>query len=180
MLSMARIFMGGKEAGLDIVKMLLYRQQYFGKQYSEFLHQLLRGSSEWTVGERELFAAFTSKLNECSFCVPIHGAVAALDSDDAWISSILADWRTAPIDEKLRAMLGFLEKMALTPNELTIDDAKALRTIGLSDQQIEDAVYISACFHVINRLADSFDFTVPSPKGLKKTTKNLFKQGYRM
>jgi hypothetical protein len=27
----------------------------------------MRGPSDWTVAERELFAAFTSKLNQCVF-----------------------------------------------------------------------------------------------------------------
>jgi hypothetical protein len=27
----------------------------------------MRGPSEWTAGERELFAAFTSLLNQCPF-----------------------------------------------------------------------------------------------------------------
>jgi hypothetical protein len=27
----------------------------------------MRGPSEWRVGERELFAAFTSRLNQCPF-----------------------------------------------------------------------------------------------------------------
>jgi hypothetical protein len=31
------------------------------------VHEALRGPSEWSVGERELFAAYTSKLNHCRF-----------------------------------------------------------------------------------------------------------------
>jgi hypothetical protein len=34
---------------------------------NEWTHAVMRGPSEWTVGERELFAAFTSKLNQCPF-----------------------------------------------------------------------------------------------------------------
>jgi hypothetical protein len=51
----------------DIVKTTLYRGEFFGKHYGEVVHQVMRGPSEWTVGERELFAAFTSRLNQCPF-----------------------------------------------------------------------------------------------------------------
>ena len=51
----------------DVVKTSLYRGEFFGKHYSEVVHRVMRGPSEWTVGERELFAAFTSRLNQCPF-----------------------------------------------------------------------------------------------------------------
>lgn len=51
----------------DIVKTIFYRPEYFGRPYSDLVHELLRGPSEWSAGERELLAAFTSHLNECRF-----------------------------------------------------------------------------------------------------------------
>ena len=52
---------------LDVVKLFMYRPEYFGKQFCSLGHDLLRGPSDWSVGERELFGAFTSKLNKCVF-----------------------------------------------------------------------------------------------------------------
>lgn len=51
----------------DIVRTLFYRPEFFGKPYSQCLQATMRGPSEWSVWERELFAAFTSHLNECAF-----------------------------------------------------------------------------------------------------------------
>jgi hypothetical protein len=51
----------------DIIKLLVYRPDFFGKPYGRLVQQVMRGPSEWTVGERELFAAFTSRLNQCPF-----------------------------------------------------------------------------------------------------------------
>lgn len=51
----------------DIVRVVLYRPEFFGQPYSDLVHALLRGPSEWSAGERELFAAFTSRLNECRY-----------------------------------------------------------------------------------------------------------------
>ena len=52
---------------LGVVKTLLYRPELFGRPFSEALDGVMRGPSEWSDGERELFAAFTSLLNQCPF-----------------------------------------------------------------------------------------------------------------
>lgn len=52
---------------LGVVKTLLYRPDAFGLPFTRVLHPVMRGPSEWSVGERELFAAFTSLLNQCPF-----------------------------------------------------------------------------------------------------------------
>jgi hypothetical protein len=52
---------------LGVVKTLLYRPQLFGFPFSEALDRVMRGPSDWSPGERELFAAFTSRLNQCLF-----------------------------------------------------------------------------------------------------------------
>jgi len=52
---------------LGVVKTLLYRPELFGTPFSEALDDVMRGESEWSPGERELFAGFTSLLNHCPF-----------------------------------------------------------------------------------------------------------------
>jgi hypothetical protein len=52
---------------LGVVKTLLYRPDVFGEPFSAALDVVMRGPSEWSPGERELFAAFTSRLNQCLF-----------------------------------------------------------------------------------------------------------------
>lgn len=51
----------------DIIRCLTYRPELFGKAFNRWLHQILRGASRWETGERELFAAFTSRCNQCPF-----------------------------------------------------------------------------------------------------------------
>lgn len=51
----------------DVLKTLHYRTELFGRPFSEALDLAMRGSSDWSVGERELFAGFVSSLNQCPF-----------------------------------------------------------------------------------------------------------------
>jgi len=52
---------------VDIIRTLFYRPEFFGRPISAWTQAVMRGPSEWSVGERELFAAFTSRLNQCLF-----------------------------------------------------------------------------------------------------------------
>ena len=65
MLQMIRERSGAEPLG--VVKTLLYRSELFGRPFSEALDAVMRGPSDWSDGERELFAAFTSILNQCPF-----------------------------------------------------------------------------------------------------------------
>jgi len=91
---------------------------------------------------------------------------------------VLADYRSAPIDERLRAMLQFLEKMTLTPQALTANDAHQLRSVGLSERAIEDAIHVCAMFNVYDRLADAFEFDIPDEQGFAASATMLLKRGY--
>jgi hypothetical protein len=51
----------------DVVKTILYRPDFFGGHCARMTQAVMRGPSRWSVGERELLAAFTSKLNQCPF-----------------------------------------------------------------------------------------------------------------
>jgi hypothetical protein len=51
----------------DVVRTLRYRRRLFGAPHSAHTQAVMRGSSEWSVGERELFAAFVSNANHCHF-----------------------------------------------------------------------------------------------------------------
>lgn len=51
----------------DILRTLFYRPEFLGRPMSAWTQAVMRGPSEWSVWERELFAAYTSKLNQCVF-----------------------------------------------------------------------------------------------------------------
>jgi hypothetical protein len=49
----------------DIVRTLMFRGEFFGSKM--MFQEVMRGPSPWSVGERELFAAYISKLNACEY-----------------------------------------------------------------------------------------------------------------
>jgi hypothetical protein len=51
----------------DVLKTLHYRPELFGRPFSDALDLAMNGPSEWSVGERELFAAFVSSVSQCPF-----------------------------------------------------------------------------------------------------------------
>jgi len=51
----------------DVSRVLVYRSEMFGTPFSMCLEDVMRGPSDWSVGERELFAAFVSRKNQCPF-----------------------------------------------------------------------------------------------------------------
>jgi hypothetical protein len=64
MLGMMQLVMGHAPG---VVRTLWYRKEFFGGPHSELTQQVMRGPSHWSVGEREMFAAHVSRLNQCLF-----------------------------------------------------------------------------------------------------------------
>ncbi len=59
--------MSGKGGAPDVVRAVMYRPRFWGAPQSALFQKVMRGPSEWSVGERELFAAFVSRKNQCPF-----------------------------------------------------------------------------------------------------------------
>jgi alkylhydroperoxidase family enzyme len=92
---------------------------------------------------------------------------------------VLADYTTAPIDEKLRAMLGLLETFTLAPEKL---DAAAVRSVldrGVTREAIRDAFYVAFLFNIYDRLADTLGWELPDAGYYPKAGQFLLKRGYR-
>jgi uncharacterized peroxidase-related enzyme len=142
----------------DVIKTSLYRPEFFGQAWTDLLHSVMRGPSDWTPGERELFAAFTSRLNTCRFCVGIHIKTTGIALDPAITIERLDNWRNAGFDPRVVATLDLLEKMTLTPASITSDDIVNLQAKGISNNAIMDAMHVCFIFNLVNRLANALDY----------------------
>ena len=163
----------------DAAKLVFYRSDFYGTPMKELTREAMRGSSAWSVGDRELMAAFVSKMNECAFCIGAHTATAARAyHDEAKVAAVLSDLETAPIEEPLRATLRMLRKLTLE-NAVNANDMRAVLAAGVSREQIEGALAVCFAFNTTDRLADAFGFSVLEPKGFEAGAKFLLSRGYR-
>ncbi|WP_430332884.1 carboxymuconolactone decarboxylase family protein [Rhodococcus sp. ACT016] len=173
----ALIRLVSRQPVLDAVRLAMYRPEFYGG--GQLTHAAMRGPSTWSVGDRELMAAFVSKVNQSPFCVAAHSATSRLWFDDnAKVAATLSDVTTAPIDEKLRATLTLLGKLTLE-HCVTPEDIQAVLARGVSADQIEDALAVCLAFNIMDRLADAFDFSVANPAAIDSGARYLLKRGYR-
>jgi uncharacterized peroxidase-related enzyme len=121
-------------------------------------------TSTLTPGERELIAAYTSRLNECVYCANTHGAIAKyqLKGEDVAVQHLLAkNVEAAPVSDKLKALLHVAEKVQQSGRNVTEKDINAARKEGATDKEIHDAVLIAAVFCMFNRYVDGLATWAP-------------------
>lgn len=163
----------------DAAKLVFYRPDFYGARAKEFTHEAMRGRSAWTVGDRELMAAYVSSVNQTAFCIAAHSATARRAyQDEAMVAAVLADLESAPIEEPLRATLRMLGKLT-REGTLSAEDMRAVLAAGVSATQVEDALAVCCAFNTTDRLADAFGFEILSQEGFDAGAKYLLKRGYR-
>lgn len=91
---------------------------------------------------------------------------------------MLDDYRTAPIGEKLRAMLALLETFTLHPGQLTAERVREAMAAGLTKDAIRDAFYVAFLFNVYDRLADTLGWELPGERYYRRVAPFLLKKGY--
>ena len=78
---------------------------------------------------------------------------------------MLDDYETAPIDERLRETLRFLQVLTLRPAGA---DASRALAAGVSREALLDASYVAAAFNLITRFADAIGAKPHSESGLTR------------
>jgi uncharacterized peroxidase-related enzyme len=146
-----------------IIGLLDYRPET-AKPLLELAQALLVKDSTLTRGERELIAAYVSSLNKCNFCCDSHTAAAEhlLGDEAAVVAQVKSDLASAPVSEKMRALLVIAGKVQKDARTVSDEDVAQARAHGATDLEIHDAVLIAAAFCMYNRYVDGLG-TVPAP-----------------
>ena len=177
----ALIAMISRVAGLrlpDAARVAFYHQDFAGPVLGAWTQKAMRGPSGWSVPERELMAAAVASWNACPFCVGAHGAVAVTGIDRDIVNAVVSDYRSAPVSDRLRAALVFLEKLTRTPDDVTADDARTALDAGISVDELRDAAAVASIFNIIARYANALDFDIPTTDAFDKAAEMLLKRGY--
>lgn len=134
------------------------------RTFAQFYNQLMLAPSGLSKLEREMIAVAVSSANRCYYCLVAHGqAVRALSGDPALGEAIAFNYRSAPLDQRHRAMLDYAWKLTETPTLIDDADRDALRAVGFSEQDIFDITDTAAFFNYTNRMAHGLEMT-PNPE----------------
>ena len=92
------------------------------------------------------------------------------DECEALVAAVSTDWRTAALSDLDRALCAYAEKLTRTPAAMTEADVELLRSRGLDDVAVHDAIQVIAYFNYINRVADAVHVDLepgmpPYPRG---------------
>ncbi|MDR7128863.1 putative peroxidase-related enzyme [Algoriphagus sp. 4150] len=142
---------------------------------------LLRGPSSLTEAERELIATIVSHGNECKFCTTAHAeTVNELLHETNTVQQVLNDLESAPISEKMKALLIVARKTQQSGKNVTTAHIQRAKQAGASDLEIHDTVLIAALFCLYNRYVDGLGTLLPKdPSYFKSLAERLTTQGYR-
>lgn len=128
-----------------------------------------------------MIAAFVSSGNDCAFCRDSHRAAAAhhLHGDYALVDAVVSDYQTAPISEKLKALLTIAGKVRLDGRSVTSAEIAQARACGATDHEIHDTVLIAAAFCMFNRYVDGLAAWTPtSPEVYDRMGERMAQRGY--
>lgn len=130
-------------------------------RWFKYYDALQHGKGELSHREREIIAVVVSATNHCQSCVITHQAqLRAVTDEPAFASSVAADYHTANLTERERALANFAVKITELASELSPTDLDPLRQVGLSDEAILEAGEIAAQFSLSNRLSKAFGWKV--------------------
>jgi uncharacterized peroxidase-related enzyme len=151
------------------------------KHLNGLAEALLRGPSSLTPAEREMIATYVSSANDCYFCTNAHAATARclLGPGASVVDEVLADYRRAPINDKLKALLVIAGKVQQGGRRVSDDDVARARQAGADDKAIHDTVLIAAAFCMFNRYVDGLaTWTPDDPAIYHRTGEMLGTLGY--
>lgn len=169
------------QEGIAGIRSLFLFRPETAKPLNEIVEILLVQESPLTRAEREMIASYVSYLNECKFCCTIHSAIAVelMHGNASILQAVKNDYTTAPISEKLKALLTIATKVQHDAKSVSDQDVQEARNLGATDIEIHDAVLIAAAFCMYNRYVDGLKAWTPEdPKIYEERAKLIAANGY--
>jgi uncharacterized peroxidase-related enzyme len=144
----------------------------------EYHEVVMRGPSPFTLGERELIAAYVSGVNACAYCHGVHTQTAqAHGVPEGLLTAALADLDASPVDGKLKPVLRYADKLTRAPSTVTPEDAQAVFDAGWDEDALHSAVMVCALFNLMNRMVEGHGISA-GPDYYAVSGKRLHDIGY--
>jgi uncharacterized peroxidase-related enzyme len=144
----------------------------------QYCEAALRGSSPFSIAERELIAAFVSGLNQCMHCYGVHSSTAeAFGIESGLLEDLLDEVGSAAVDDRMKPVLLYARKLTLTPTRLTRADADAVFAAGWNEKALHDAVAVCALYNFFNRFVTGLGLEIEASAAAERG-KMLAEIGY--
>ncbi len=125
-----------------------------------YLEGILRSEGVFSIGERELIAAYVSGLNACTFCYGSHRVYSEIFGlPRGTVDALLRDIEGAEISDKMKPVLHYVKKLNTLPSRLTQADADAVFAVGWTERALFEAIQVSAAFNMMNRIVEGAGVT---------------------
>jgi alkylhydroperoxidase family enzyme len=100
-------------------------------------------------------------------------------TEGSLVDSVLNDMQTAPLTEKMKALLIIADKVRQDGRLVTSEDIELARNSGADDKAIHDTVLIAAAFCMYNRYVDGLGTWAPAEsEAYKESGVRLATRGY--
>ena len=132
--------------------------------FTAMYNDLMLGPSGLSKLEREMIAVVVSSINRCWYCQVAHGAaVRTLSGDPALGEAMVMNYKVAPLEPRVRAMLDFAAKVTKASADTAEEDREALRAHGFTDADIFDIASVVGFYSMSNRVASAIGMN-PNPE----------------
>jgi len=122
--------------------------------YQGYLDRLMRAPDGLLPPlERELLALVTSVENRCEVCILSHSAALkkyGMDADT--VDTMTLAWRRAALSPRHLALANFASRLTLAPADVDESLLDGLRTAGLGEAEMFEAVQVVAIYNSNNRI----------------------------
>ena len=75
--------------------------------------------------------------------------------DRSLVDAVLQDYRSAPIDDREKALFAFIEKVNRESSRLRKEDVEEVKAAGWSEEALYDAITVCALFNFYNKWIDA-------------------------
>lgn len=166
--------------GMPGIRGLLAFRPDTARPLGELTDILMHQSNTLAAGDRELIAAYVSRLNDCTYCRESHAAIAACHlGDDALVDAATSAPEAAPISDKLKALLAIAARVQQGGHAVGAEDIERARRAGATDIEIHDTVLIAALFCLFNRYVDGLGTWTPTDRtGYRARAAFVAEHGY--
>ena len=157
---------------------MFHRWPEFARSWHGYVQQVMRGPSALSEGERELIAAYVSRLNGSEYCEASHTRVAAHFGFNAELAAeIDRDIDASSLADKQKPLFHFAKKLTENPANVEQADVDEVFSAGWDETALFHAIHVCAAFNAINRLVDGLDIEADEQMA-ELGAKVLYEKGY--